>query len=78
MNFSHLCTESKEKLSKILTKSKVKILQNFVAFSEYMNFSSKMAFKILIFSVVLGAEYSFYVKSIATYAPQKFDIINHS
>ena len=26
---------------------------------------------ILIFSIVLGAEYSFYVKSIATYAPQK-------
>ena len=33
---------------------------------------------ILIFSIVLGAEYSLYVKSIATYAPQKVDIIIHS
>jgi hypothetical protein len=31
--------------------------------------SSKTAPRILIFSIVLGAEYSFYVKSIATYAP---------
>ena len=29
-----------------------------------------MAPRILIFSIVLGAEYLFYVKSIATYAPQ--------
>ena len=28
-----------------------------------------MAPRILIFSIVLGAEYSFYLKSIATYAP---------
>jgi hypothetical protein len=27
---------------------------------------------------ILGAEYSFYVKSIATYAPPKVDIIIHS
>ena len=40
--------------------------------------SSKAALKILIFSIVLGAEYSFYVKSIATYAPQKVNIIIHS
>ena len=40
--------------------------------------SSKTAPRILIFSIVLGAEYSFYVKSIATYAPQKVDIIIHS
>ena len=33
--------------------------------------SSKTAPRILIFSIVLGAEYSFYVKSIATYAPQE-------
>jgi hypothetical protein len=33
--------------------------------------SSKTAHRILIFSIVLGAEYSFYVKSIATYAPPK-------
>ena len=33
---------------------------------------------ILIFSIVLGAEYSFYVKYIATYALQKVDIIIHS
>ena len=32
--------------------------------------SSKTAPRILIFSIVLGAECSFYVKSIATYAPQ--------
>ena len=31
--------------------------------------SSKTALKILIFSLVLDAEYSFSVKSIATYAP---------
>ena len=30
--------------------------------------SSKTAPRILIFSIALGAEYSFYVKSIATYA----------
>ena len=33
--------------------------------------------RILIFSIVLGAEYLFYVKSIATYAPTFFgDIIS--
>ena len=31
--------------------------------------SSKTAPRILIFSIVLGAKYSFYLKSIATYAP---------
>jgi hypothetical protein len=30
-----------------------------------------MAPRILLFSIVLGAEYSFYLKSITTYAPQK-------
>ena len=40
--------------------------------------SSKRAPRILIFSLVLGAKYSFYLKSIATYAPQKVDIIIHS
>ena len=40
--------------------------------------SSKTAPKILIFSTAMGAEYSFYMKSIATYAPQKVDIIIHS
>jgi hypothetical protein len=40
--------------------------------------SSKMAPRILIFLIVLGAEYSFYVKSIATYAPPNVDIIIHS
>ena len=40
--------------------------------------SSKTAPRILIFSIVLGAEYLFYVKSIATYAPKKVDIIIHS
>ena len=40
--------------------------------------SSKTAPRILFFSVVLGAEYSFYVKSIATYAPLKVDIMIHS
>ena len=39
---------------------------------------SKTAPRILIFSIVLSAEYSFHVKSIATYAPQKIDIITHS
>ena len=37
-----------------------------------------MAPRILFFSIILGAEYLFYVKSIATYAPQKVDIIIHS
>ena len=40
--------------------------------------SSKPALRILIFSIVMGAEYSFYVKSIATYPLQKVDIIIHS
>ena len=31
--------------------------------------SSKTAPRIFIFSIVLGAEYSFYLKSFATYAP---------
>ena len=39
-----------------------------VMFSWYY---SKTASRILIFSIVLGAEYSFYVKSITTYAPKK-------
>ena len=30
------------------------------------------------FSIVLGAEYSFYVKFIATYAPLKVDMYNNS
>ena len=34
--------------------------------------SSKTASRIFIFSIVLGAEYLFYVKSIATYAPTFF------
>ena len=42
----------------------------------YLAGSSKTAPSILIFTIVLGAEYSFYVKSIATYAPQKVDIIH--
>jgi hypothetical protein len=40
--------------------------------------SSKKAPRILIFSIVLGAEYSFNVKSIATYAPPKVNIIINS
>ncbi len=35
----------------------------------YLAGSSKMAPRISIFSTVLGAKYSFCVKSIATYAP---------
>ena len=35
----------------------------------YLAGSSKMAPRILIFSIAMGADYSFYVKSIATYAP---------
>ena len=37
-----------------------------------------MAPRILFFTIVLGAEYLSYVKSIAIYAPQKVDIIIHS
>jgi len=44
----------------------------------YLAGSSKTAPMILIFSIVLGAEYSFYVKSIANHAPQKVDKIIHS
>ena len=40
--------------------------------------SSKTALSILIFSIVVFAEYSFYVKSIAICAPQRVDIIIHS
>jgi hypothetical protein len=32
----------------------------------------------LIFSTAMGAKPSFYMKFIATYAPQKVDIITHS
>ena len=34
--------------------------------------------RILIFSTAMDAEYSFYVKSIATYASQKVNIYNNS
>ena len=34
-----------------------------------------MALRILIFSIILGAEYLSYVKSIATYAPTFFGYI---
>ena len=44
----------------------------------YLAGSSKTAPRMLIFSIVLVAKYSFYVKPIATYAPQKVDIIIHS
>ena len=37
----------------------------------YLAGSSKMAPRILIFSILLDAEYSFYVKSIANYAFRK-------
>ena len=36
-----------------------------------------MASRIFLFSIVLGAEYSFYLKSIATYAPE-FLVYNNS
>ena len=35
----------------------------------YLASSSKTAPRILIFSIAMGADYSFYVKYIATYAP---------
>jgi hypothetical protein len=38
-------------------------------------FSSKMAPRIFIFSIVPGAEYLFYVKFIASYAPTFFEYI---
>ena len=38
--------------------------------------SSKTAPRILIFSIAMGADYSFYVKSIATYAPAFFGYNN--
>ena len=34
--------------------------------------------KILILSTAMGVKSSFYMKFIATYAPQEFDIITHS
>ena len=40
--------------------------------AEWFAGSSKIAPRILIFSIVLGAVYSFYDKSIATYALQFF------
>ena len=36
--------------------------------------SSKTAARILIFSIAIGADYSFYVKHIATYAPHIFEV----
>ena len=38
--------------------------------------SSKRAPRILIFSIAMGADYSFYVKSIATYASTFFEYNN--
>ena len=40
--------------------------------------SSKTATSILIFSILLGVDYSFYVKSIATYASHFWGIIIQS
>ena len=40
--------------------------------------NSKTATRILISSIVLGAKYLFYVKSIDTYAPQNVDKMIHS
>ena len=40
--------------------------------------SSKTAPSIFIFSIVLRAEYSFYFKSIATYALKKVEVIIYS
>ena len=42
----------------------------------YLADSSKMATRIFIFSIGLDAEYSFYVKSIATYATTIFGCNN--
>ena len=63
-------------------KQQVPILQNFLVngpnWQCCLAGSSKTAPRILIFSTAIGAKYSFYVKSIATYNPQKIDIIIHS
>ena len=40
--------------------------------------SSETAPKILIFSMAMGADFSFELISIETYAPQYNDLINHS
>ena len=48
-------------------------------FARFLGKWAKLAIpRILIYLIVLGAEYSFYVKSIVTYAPQKVDITTHS
>ena len=44
----------------------------------YLAGSSKTAPRILIFSIALGAQYSFYMKFITTDAPKKVDMIIHS
>ena len=51
-------------------------LQNWPNWQCCLAGSSKTAPRILIFSIVLGAECSFYVKSIVTYAPQFFGYNN--
>ena len=47
----------------------LKIGPNWPIWQSCLAGSSKTAPRILIFSIVMGADYSFYVKSIATYAP---------
>ena len=54
---------------------------NSAQFAQFLGKWAKLAVlapRILIFPTAMGAEYSFYVKSIATYAPQKVDIICNS
>ena len=51
---------------------------NSAHFTKFLVKWAKLAPRILIFPLVLGAKYSFCVKYIATYALQKVDIIIHS
>ena len=50
-------------------EKKIKFLGAELELPARQHFSSETVPRILIFSIVLGAEYSFYLKSIATYAP---------
>ena len=53
---------------KILHNTKQSGKMDWIGSAVYLAGSSKTAPRILIFSIAMGADFSFYVKSIATYA----------
>ena len=51
------------------TSQMLEISQNFMFFLEYMNFSSRVAPRVLIFLIGVDANYSFEVKNIEIWEP---------